>query len=130
MNSDRFLAITASDAWLTVEQILQVLETAGYWRWGDRYVSPEARLRWVHTRLVTLRGASGAPLFARVEIQGADGQSVSVYKQEWLFNPTCPRPSAVVLSDDVAPLSSARAMTRRLSPRPARGRTALGRRSA
>jgi len=102
MTTDQLLALTASDAWLTAEQIAHTLETAGYWRWGDTYVPPDPRVRWVHHWLATQRGPSGALLFARVDMQADDGRVVAVYKQEQLVL-AASRRAGVSVAEDAAP---------------------------
>jgi hypothetical protein len=115
MTTDQLLALTASDAWLTAEQLAQVLATAGYWRWGDTYMLPEARMRWVHDWLATQRGPNGAPLFARVDMRTEDNRIVSVYKQERLLRTASRRAGGRVIKDDAQRTASAGAMLRRPS---------------
>jgi hypothetical protein len=128
--TDQLLALTASDAWLTAEQITQLLETADYWRWGDTYVPPDARVHWVRTWLTTQRGPNGALLFASVDMRADDGRVVSVYKQERLFS-AANRRTVVGLAKQEAPRTApAAAMMRRPSRQVVYGSTGIGRHSA
>ena len=130
MITDPLLTLTASDAWLTAEQIAQILETAGYWRWGDTYVPPEAHVGWVHNWLATQRGLDGVPLFARVDMRAEDGRVVSVYKQERLVHAANRRAGVSVAKHDAPRPASAGAMIRRPSHRVVHGSNRIGRRSA
>jgi len=124
------LTLTASDAWLTAEQIAEILETASYWRWGDTYVPPETRISWVHNWLDTQRDLHGAPLFARVDMRAEDGRVVSVYKQERLVQAANRRAGVSVAKRDASRTASAGAMIRRPSHRVVQGSNGIGRRSA
>jgi len=130
MTPDPLLALTASDAWLTAEQITQILETAGYWRWGDTDVPPEARVRWVHHWLSTQRGPNGVPLFASVDMRAEDGRVVPVYKQARLFSAANRRAGSSVAKHEAPRTASAGAMIHQPSHQVVHVSTGIGRRSA
>ena len=80
-----FIALTASDAWLTAEEIVTLLDQGGYW--SDQYLqaSPDERLSHVVSQLETLSDAAGRPLFEHITSLGPDNQPVVLYKQARLI---------------------------------------------
>jgi hypothetical protein len=85
-----FVALTATDAWLTASQVVGLLEQAGYsWPAGVRD-DPVQRLSHVLRQLHSLRDRQGRLAFASLEILGPDGKPVLVYKQQRLFGGSGP----------------------------------------
>jgi hypothetical protein len=77
----RFLELTATDAWLSAEQIVDCLNCGDYWAADGSPPKLSDRLAHVRQRLAELVDEQGRPLFASVPIL-VNHQTVLVYKQE------------------------------------------------
>jgi hypothetical protein len=80
-----FVALTATDAWLTASELVSLLEQAGYLWPTEARDDPAQRLTHVLRQVHTLRDVQGRLVFASLEILGPDGRPVRVYKQEHLI---------------------------------------------
>jgi hypothetical protein len=87
MNRRLFLALTASDEWLTAPQILERLTTGSYWESEQSLIPVQHRLEYVIRQLESLKNLQGKLLFASVETLNPSGKPVHVYKQIEQFGP-------------------------------------------
>ena len=85
MDSARFVALTASDAWLTPSEISTLLDEGGYWPVTYSHIPSSERLAHVVSQLENLKDAAGRPLFEQITSLGPEGQTVVRYKQARLL---------------------------------------------
>lgn len=76
-----FIELTATDAWLTAEQIVTGLKEAGYWERNTVPWRASERLAHVTEQLEQLVDEQGRRLFVSLAIV-VNGETVPVYKQE------------------------------------------------
>jgi hypothetical protein len=85
MGVARFLALTASDEWLTARQLLERLTAGHYWESKAPAVPVHQRFEYVIGQLESVSDSQGNLLFASVELLDARGVPVRVYKQVRYF---------------------------------------------
>ena len=85
MERETFLTLTATDDWLTAEELVKRLEAGGFWSTYFPRVSAEQRMAYTIHCLNTLVDQNDKPLFASLEILGRNGKIQRVYKQERLL---------------------------------------------
>jgi hypothetical protein len=81
MERNLFLALTASDQWLTAPQIVERLTEGHYWESKHPPIREQQRLGYVIAQLESLKDPRGNLLFASVEILDASRKPTLVYKQ-------------------------------------------------
>jgi hypothetical protein len=87
MNTAQFVALTASDAWLTPHEISALLDEGGYWSGPYQHLPSGERLAHIVSQVRSLKNAAGKPLFEQITSLGPDGQTVVRYKQARLIRP-------------------------------------------
>jgi hypothetical protein len=85
MNAAQFVALTASDAWLTASEICALLDAGGYWPIPYQHLPSRERLAHVALQLGNLKDDTGKPLFEQIPSLGSDGQTIMRYKQARLI---------------------------------------------
>ena len=91
MDTEQFLELTASDAWLTADQIAALLDRGGYWPAADGSSMLAWRLAHVEQRLNSLRTVDGRRAFVPVEVLAPDRSVMRVWKQQRLIGGAGPR---------------------------------------
>ena len=81
--AQRFLAATASEAWLSLPELVNCLASAGYWPRGN-FITAAAREAHVREHLATLRDEAGELQFTSLDIY-IDNTLTTVYKQARLL---------------------------------------------
>jgi hypothetical protein len=90
----RFLALRASDRWLTVSEIMELLNAGDYWASGQSAPeAPERRLDYVRHLVHNLSRPNGEIYFANLAMWASDGSTVLVYKQQCWIRPAALRRS-------------------------------------
>ncbi len=82
--AERFLALTATGAWLTVPESVTCRTAADYWSTVVPPVGVTEPVAHVRHQLESLTDAHGQRLFDSLEILGPTGAVERVYKQECL----------------------------------------------
>jgi hypothetical protein len=89
-----FLELTASDTWLTVSEIMELLNAGDYWASGQSTSeAPEGRLDYVRRLVHNLSRPTGEIYFANLAMRASDGSTVLVYKQQRWIRPAARRRS-------------------------------------
>jgi hypothetical protein len=88
---ERFIALTASEQWLTAEELVTRLDARGYWSTYYPGLPIKERVAYTIRQLETLLGPDGKLLFASLEIRAPSDAIQRVYKQNHLIPHREPR---------------------------------------
>lgn len=89
MTRDRFVEATQDADHATIDELVAMLDGAGYWESGFLSAAAQAQKK-QHIRytIKNLKDDSGWPLFSSIKtIDPKTGKEVPVYKQEVMFDP-------------------------------------------
>src|SRR5262245_61585146 len=89
MNKKAFLDATATTQWGTIDDLVALLDKAGYWdaEFSGRALS-DSKKQHVRSQMRSLKDEGGWKIFANVKKQDENGEEKHVYKQETLFDLT------------------------------------------